>query len=102
MQSLSDTDPSSTLVRRGNDAETLREMVEFVEEIEHRPLRKLVRDLEGLASLSDRKFELASHVVKRRLNRLPISEREQIRDLGRVIYQDLDEDKAERLQFFLD
>lgn len=102
MQTLSGNDPSSTLVRHGTDAETLREMVEFVEEIEQRPLRKLVRDLEGLASLSDRKFELATHVVKRRLNRLPVTEREEIRDLGRVIYRDLDEEKAGRLQFFLD
>lgn len=102
MEPLSQNDPSSTLVRRGADAETLREMVEFVEEIEHRPLPKLVRDLEGLASLSDRKFELASHVVRRRLEKLPIQEREEIRTLGRNLYGETRDELSSRLQFFLD
>lgn len=72
-------DLDSTLIRRGNQATTFREMTEFAETIENRPLDKLLDELPSLARLSDMKFSVARAVIRRRSRTLEPLEREQLR-----------------------
>lgn len=81
-------DASTTLVRRGEDAATLREMVEFADTIEARPLEKLLRDLPGLSTLSEKKTELAFRVIERRLRNLSPADRLKLRIAAREIASD--------------
>lgn len=57
----------STVVRRGADATTFRDMVEYADLLAERPLEDLIRDLPGLAVLSRSKFDLTLVVLRRRL-----------------------------------
>ncbi len=88
-------DLQSTLVRRGRTAETMRDMIEFVEGIEQRPLDKLLFDLPGLAGLSPRKIELSFQVVQRRMRALKPAEQARLRLLARQIAKESDAPAAE-------
>jgi hypothetical protein len=57
---------STTLIRVGNEAATFREMVEFADMLEQRPVLKLLEDLPGLALMSEAKFNLATQILRRR------------------------------------
>lgn len=72
-------DFDSTLIRHGNEAATFREMVEYAELLEERPLSKLLDELPALALLSSAKFELTLNVLRRRFRGEPTAEREQLR-----------------------
>jgi hypothetical protein len=71
-------DPDSTLVRHGATAATFSEMARFAEEIETRPLDKLLLELPSLVMLSESKFNIARSVIRRRARELPEVEREQL------------------------
>ena len=59
-------DLDSTLIRRGRNAATFADMVEFAQSIHDRPFEKLVEELPQIARLSDTKFNLATRVLRRR------------------------------------
>ena len=60
-----DDDPS-TLVRSGKLALTYSEMTAFVEDIEARPLDRLMSDLPTLMALSDAKHQLVVMVLRKK------------------------------------
>lgn len=80
-----DDDLSSTLVRRGTDAATFRDMVNFAEMLEHRPLDKLLAELPALAHLSEAKFNLATVVLRNRFRKVDDVDREQLRILANEV-----------------
>lgn len=68
-------DMDSTLIRRGRNAVTFPEMVEFAETIERRPLTQLLFELPGIAELSETKFSVASNILRRRFrNESPVDQ----------------------------
>jgi len=91
-------DPDSTLVRRGNSAATFREMEQFVETIEGRPLDKLLADLPGLAALSPTKFSLARQIIRRRARGLNRVDYEQLRLFAFEIADDAGTGVGERIR----
>lgn len=78
MTDAAEFDPDSTLVRHGASAATFTEMAQFADEIEVRPLDKLLSELPSLAMLSETKFNLARQVLRRRARELPEVERVQL------------------------
>ena len=94
MNDLLDT----TLVLKGTHATTFREMEEFADNIETRPLDKLLGDLPGLVRLPDTKFELARLVLRRRLRELGDVEREQLRHFAEDVASGEDAEAAERIR----
>lgn len=95
---MSSLDLDSTLVRQGNQASTLSDMVEFVTTIEQRPLGRLVEDLPGIAALSETKFHLARKVIRRRLRGLEEVEREQLGVLAEEVAATADALTADRIR----
>lgn len=91
-------DPDTTLVRRGVSAATFREMEDFVETIEQRPLDKLLSDLPGLAELSSTKFSLARQIIRRRARTLDHVDYEQLRVIAFEIADDAGEGVGERIR----
>ena len=73
-----DEEFSTTLIRAGNEAATFREMVEFAEMLEQRPVMKLLEDLPGLALLSEAKFNLATQILRRRFRHEADADRAQL------------------------
>lgn len=95
-------DPESTLVRRGEDAKSIREMEEFVDSIKERPLDRLLGDLPGLSSLSETKFLLARQVMRRRIRELPEVERDQLRLFASEVASGVDEETAARIRWIFE
>jgi hypothetical protein len=94
MANLLDT----TLVLKGAQATTFRDMEDFADHIETRPLDKLLGDLNGLVRLPDTKFELARLVLRRRLRELADVEREQLRIFAEEVATRADAEAAERIR----
>jgi len=94
MNDLLDT----TLVIKGAHATTFRDMEDFADTIETRPLDKLLGDLNGLVRLPDTKFELARLVLRRRLRELGDAEREQLRLFAEEVASGADAEAAERIR----
>jgi hypothetical protein len=94
MNDLLDT----TLVIKGAHAQTFRDMEDFADTIETRPLDKLLGDLNGLVRLPDTKFELARLVLRRRLRELGDVEREQLRLFAEEVASGADAEAAERIR----
>lgn len=88
----------TTLVQRGASATTFSEMEDFVDDVEARPLDKLLGDLNGLVRLPDTKFELARLVLRRRLRELDDHEREQLRIFAEEVASGADAAAAERIR----
>jgi len=59
-------DFDSTLVRRGRQAASFSDMVEFAKDVHERPLAKLFEELPHIARLSDTKFHLATNILRNR------------------------------------
>lgn len=91
-------DLDSTLIRRGVHASTFREMQEFAETIERRPLEKLLAELPGLALLSDMKFHLARQVIRRRIRGLNATERQQLCEFAFEVSAGAKQDVADRIR----
>lgn len=91
-------DLDSTLIRRGVNASTLEEMAEFAETVEHRPVEKLLRELPGIAALSDVKFHVAREVIRRRTRFLGNRQREQLRQLAEEIAETAPDPIADRIR----
>ena len=94
MNDLLDT----TLVLKGTNATTFRDMEDFADNIETRPLDKLLGDLSGLVRLPDTKFELARLVLRRRLRELAEVEREQLRLFAEEVASGAAPQAAERIR----
>jgi len=88
----------TTLVLQGAQATTFRDMEDFADNVETRPLDKLLGDLNGLVRLPDTKFELARLVLRRRLRELAEVEREQLRIFAEEVAQRADGEAAERIR----
>ena len=95
---MTSIDLDSTLVRQGNLAATLSDMVEFVTTIEQRPLGRLLEDLPGIAALSETKFHLARKIIRRRLRSLDDVEREQLDVLAEEVAATVDPITADRIR----
>jgi hypothetical protein len=90
---------NSTLVRRGSDAATFREMVEYAELLEERPLTKLLAELPGLAHLSKAKFDLTAQVLRRRFRKESDVDRQQLEAFADEIASTVEESEtAERIR----
>ena len=89
---------NTTLVLKGAQAATFREMEDFADTVETRPLDKLLGDLNGLVRLPETKFELARLVLRRRLRELPDVEREQLRLFAEEVASTADAEAAERIR----
>jgi hypothetical protein len=76
---MSEREPSSSVVIRGMDATTFEQMEAFVDDLQQRPLERLLKDLPRLARLSSTKFALVSYVIKRKFDSAPTQEREAMR-----------------------
>lgn len=81
--------PDSTLIRRGRDAVTFPEMVEFAAALEHRPLVQLLFELPALADLSETKFNVAANVLRRRFRSETPVDQMQLRTFGDEIAADV-------------
>ena len=79
------SDSDSTLLRRGKNAVTFPEMVEFAATLELRPLAQLLEELPELARLSEAKFSVASNVLKRRFRGEAPVDQLQLRTFGNEI-----------------
>ena len=88
----------TTLVLKGAHATTFNEMEDFAENVETRPLDKLLGDLNGLVRLPDTKFELARLVLRRRLRELGDVEREQLRLFAEDVASGADGEAGERIR----
>ena len=88
----------TTLVLKGAHATTFSEMEDFADNVETRPLDKLLGDLNGLVRLTDLKFELARLVLRRRLRELAEVEREQLRIFAEEVASGADAEAAERIR----
>jgi hypothetical protein len=89
---------NTTLVLKGTHATTFREIEDFADNVETRPLDKLLGDLSGLVRLPDTKFELARMVLRRRLRELPEVEREQLRLFAEDVASGADPEAAARIR----
>ena len=89
---------NTTLVLKGAHATTFRDMEDFADNIENRPLDKLLGDLNGLVRLPDTKFELARLVLRRRVRELADVEREQLRGFAEEGASGADAEAAERIR----
>jgi hypothetical protein len=89
---------NTTLVLKGAHATTFREMEDFADNVETRPLDKLLGDLNGLVRLPDTKFELARLVLRRRVRELGEVEREQLRVFAEEVASGADAEAAERIR----
>lgn len=95
-------DFDSTLVRRGTGAARLSELIDFVDDLERRPLSKLVSDLPGFMDLTGTKFDLVVQVVRRRLRKLTDAERLEFRTTASAVAKRTDSDRAKRMAGLLD
>jgi len=78
-------DFDSTLIRRGREAVTYPDMVEFATTLETRPLTKLLEELPDLARLSEAKFSVASKVLRRRFRSESPIDQKQLKAFGHEI-----------------
>jgi hypothetical protein len=81
----------STLIRRGTEASTFKDMVEYAETLENRPVIRLLEELPGLAALSESKFHLAVHVLRRRFRKEAEVDRLQLTILAREIAESVEQ-----------
>ena len=91
-------DFDSTLIRRGNDAATFREMADYAHMLEERPLAKLLMELPALAHLSSAKFDLTAAVLRRRFRLESETDREQLTVLAHEIAAECDTDTGDRIR----
>lgn len=92
----------STLVRRGSGAARLSELIDFVDDLERRPLLKLAADLSGFMDLTGTKFDLVVQVVRRRLRKLTEAERSKFRTTASEVGARMDSGRAKRISEVLD
>jgi len=89
----------STLIRSAKRAKTIPDLTAFAASLELRPIAQILGDLPELARVSEAKFTVASHVLRRRfLNEPPIAQL-QLRAFGTEIASTVaDDDVAQRIR----
>lgn len=92
-----DREQSSSVVIRGLDATTFEQMEDFVDDLQQRPLDRLLQDLPRLARLSSTKFALVSYVMKRKFEAAAPVERERMRETISAATTGVEDDARERL-----
>ncbi|HYI07454.1 MAG TPA: hypothetical protein VEK57_00160 [Thermoanaerobaculia bacterium] len=80
---------ASSVVIRGIDARTFSEMESFVKDLEARPIERLLRDLEELASLSATKFSLVSYVMSSKFRGADATEKQSMRESVAATFEGL-------------
>ncbi len=90
------TDFDSTLIRRGRNALSMSEMVQFVETLEARPLIKLLEELPELARLSEAKFTLAVKTLRRRFRGEAMADQLQLRIVANEVAETIRDTEAAR------
>lgn len=80
---------ASSVVIRGIDAKTFSEMESFVKDLEGRPIERLLRDLEELASLSSTKFSLVSYVMASKFRASDAAEKQRMRESVAATFESL-------------
>jgi hypothetical protein len=78
-------DLDSTLIRRGRQAASFSDMVEFAKDVHERPLAKLFEELPQIARLSDTKFHLATNILRNRFRSQAGIEQSELRKIGSEI-----------------
>lgn len=78
-------DFDSTLVRRGRQAASFSDMVEFAKNVHERPLAKLFEELPHIARLSDTKFHLATNILRNRFRSQSGLDQVELRKIGSEI-----------------
>jgi len=78
-------DLDSTLIRRGRQAASLSDMVEFAKDVHERPLTKLFEELPQIARLSDTKFNLATNILRSRFRSQSNIDQFELRKIGSEI-----------------
>ena len=96
MERAADLDFDSTLIRRGRNALSMSEMVQFVETLEARPLIKLLEELPELAQLSEAKFTLAMKTLRRRFRGQAMVDQLQLRITANEIAETIRDVEASR------
>ena len=93
----------SSVVFRGLDATTFRDMEAFVLDLESRPVERLLRDMPQLAQLSATKISLVSYVVTTKYRASDDFEKRRIRESVAATIESLPEgDSRERIGSILD
>lgn len=96
-------DIESTLIRRGRSALSASEMVTFAQTVHDRPISKLLEELPELARLSDTKFNLATNVLRRRLQSTDPEQQSELRKIGMALAaESASEWVAERIRSIFD
>lgn len=78
-------DFDSTLIRRGRQAASFSDMVEFAKNVHERPLSKLFEELPQIARLSDTKFHLATNILRNRFRSQSGLDEGELRRIGSEI-----------------
>lgn len=99
---LNRREQSSSVVIRGMDATTFAQMEDFVNDLESRPLDRLLHDLPKLARLSATKFALVSYVIKGKFENASTADRDLMRERIGASAQTQDEEPRERLSRLLE
>jgi len=71
-------DPESTLISRGAEAVTFRDMESFADALGRRPFEKLLEEIVSLAQLSEWKFLVARSALRKRLSTESFVRRQQL------------------------
>ena len=85
-------DVDSTLIRRGRQASSLSDMVEFAKSVHERPLAKVVEELPQIARLSDTKFNVATKILRQRFDAQSSEEKSVLRRIGQDIADSVSSD----------
>ena len=92
-------DFDSTLIRRAKHASTFKDVAEFQDTLEHRPIAKLLGELPALAKISQTQFILATTVIRRRYEEQPTAEQFELQSFGLEIAAEvLDADTSAKIR----
>src|SRR5688572_26981988 len=92
-------DFDSTLIRRAKHVSTFKDVAEFRDTLEQRPIAKLLGELPALAKISQTQFILATTVIRRRYEEQPTAEQFELQSVGLEIAADvLDADTSAKIR----
>jgi hypothetical protein len=71
-------DKPSSIVMRGIDASTFSELQAFTEDLESRPVDRLLKDIAELVQPSESKAQIVGYVIATKFRHAPVHERDKI------------------------